>query len=180
VCKGQDVKRADTLDECLQRIQRHAMDLAGGGSSSLVQIAPQNIPRPPGPGQAIDFPVYNLAYGGIVVLIPVYRSMQMNSPATVPNDQGWDPAILAKSAVAVTIAAHVAMFAGTRLLDLGVDKEELIRDLKPERLSCPKDLVCTAEDCQGQEDGVAIDMSMSPFCKEVSNRHRTAFVRVPC
>jgi hypothetical protein len=167
-CKGQNVKRADTLDQCLQQIQRHAMNLAEGGPSNLLQLAPQNLPRPPGPGQPIDFPVDHIAFAGIYVFIPVYRGLR-----PVPNDQGWDPVTLSKSALGVTIAMHVAMAAGQSLLDVWIDKEDLVTDLTPDRLACPKDLICTADDCGGQEDGKALSPDISPICKQVRRASST-------
>jgi hypothetical protein len=164
VCKGQNVKRADTLDQCLQQIQRHAMDLADGGPSNLLQLAPQHLPRPPGPGQPIDFPVDHVAFAGIYVLVPVYRSMR---PEVALNDQGWDPATLARTSLGVTIAMHLAMFAGQNLLDVWIDKDDLVTDLTPDRLICPKDLICTADDCGGQQDGKALSPDISPICKQV-------------
>jgi hypothetical protein len=167
LCKGQNVKRADTLDQYLQQIQRHAMDLTDGGPSNLLRLAPQHLSRPPEPGQAIDFPVDHVAFGGIIVLISVYRSIRQNTPNAVPNDQGWDPAILTRTAMGVTIAAHAAMLAGQSLLDIWNDENGLDTDLISDRLTCSKDLICTADDCGGQEDGKALNPDMSPMCKQV-------------
>ncbi|KAH7413561.1 hypothetical protein DE146DRAFT_749767 [Phaeosphaeria sp. MPI-PUGE-AT-0046c] len=156
ICKDQNIKRADNLQECLRHLQRHAMDLADVGPSDLIQLAPQNIPTMPGQGQAISFPIADFAADGIILLIPVYRSIREQSPMPV-NEQGWDPAILGKSAMALTIAAHVAMFAGQSLLDIWIEKDQLVTDLKPESLSCRKELICSDDDCKAQEVGKDLD-----------------------
>lgn len=167
ICKDQNIKRADNVQECLRHLQRHAMDLADAGPSDLMQLAPQNIPAVPSQGQSIAFPIADFAADGIILLIPVYRSIREQSPIPA-NDQGWDPAILAKSAMALTIAAHAAMFAGQSLLDVWIEQDQLVKDFKPESLSCRKELICTDDDCKAQEEGESLESwDISPVCKQV-------------
>jgi len=171
ICKGRNVRRADDLQECLNRIQRHALDLADIGPDNLMPLAQYNIPGVPNPGQPIRFPVENLAIDGVVLVIPVYRIIRQR--AEVANNQGWDPAILARSAMAVTIAAHAAMFAGSKVLELFVDSDKLAKDMRPEHFVC-KDNICTADDCQGQQEGKEVT-GMSPICKKVGHIPRNIF-----
>jgi hypothetical protein len=185
ICKGQDVKRADGVQECLQHIQRHAMDLADVGPSNLLQIAQQNIPVRPADGQAIGFPIETLAAEGIPILIPVYRVIYEHAPRRPDFDMGWDPVILAKSAAAIAIAAHAAMFVGESILEIWISKDKVTYDLKEDRLSCPKDLLCVADECLGQENEKNM-VGVSPYCKKVSrntsfapNRADQGLIRSP-
>jgi hypothetical protein len=166
ICKDQHVKRADSLEECAHRIQRHAMDLADVGPADLLQLAQRYIPGDPGQNFAIQYPIEDIGAQGVVLLIPVYRIIYEHTPSPTLNSQGWDPVILARSALGLIIAAHGAMFAGQSLLDIYVDKEKLIRDLKPDKLACPKEMLCTSPDCGGQDENQQV-FEMSPICKKV-------------
>jgi hypothetical protein len=141
------------------------MDLADVGPANLLQLAQQNIPARPGAGQAVAFPIQNLALDTVLVIIPVYHIVAYNAPQ-VPDAGGWDPAILAKSALGLTIAAHAAMFVGQSLAEIWVDKDKLVTNLKEEDLACPKDILCIADDCKGQDDGKEL-VDVTPICKLV-------------
>jgi len=93
--------------------------------------------------------------------------MYEHTPSPTLNSQGWDPVILARSALGLTIAAHAAIFAGQSFLNIYVDKDKLIRDMKPDKLACPKEMLCTSPNCGGQEDNKQV-FNMSPICKKVS------------
>ncbi|KAF1848132.1 uncharacterized protein K460DRAFT_308071 [Cucurbitaria berberidis CBS 394.84] len=175
-CKGQNLKRADNLADCLRLIQRHGMDLADSGPSNLLQLAPRHIPARPGQGQAIGFPVQNLATNGALLVIPVYHVVFDRAPRAPNADQGWDPAILAKSAMAVTLAAHAAMFVGQGMLEIWVPKSNLEENLREEDLVCPKDLICVMDDCKGQEERefflgkeIKPNIPMTPICTVAKN-----------
>ena len=178
-CKDQNLKRADNLQDCLRHIQRHGMDLADVGPSNLLQLAPRNIPARPGPGQAVAFPIQNMASNGVLLLIPVYHVVFEHSPQPASNDGGWDAGILAKSAMAVTIAAHAAMFAGQSMLEIWIDKDKLVENLKEEDLACRKDIICLMDDCKGQEEpksilgeGLQPVIPMTPICTTVGETHK--------
>jgi hypothetical protein len=47
-----------------------------------------------------------------------------HAPQALNADQGWDPAILAKSAMGLTIDAHAAMFAGQSIVK--ISKKEIL------------------------------------------------------
>jgi hypothetical protein len=168
ICKGKDIKRADGVQECLQHIQRHAMDLADAGPSDLLQLAQQSIPMRPGPGQAIGFPVENLATEGIPLLIPVYRVIYENRVRRPDFDMGWDPLVLAKSATAIAIAAHIALSISENIVEIWISKDKLVTNLKEEKLACPKDVLCVADECSGQVEGKDMaDIGVDPYCKKV-------------
>jgi hypothetical protein len=118
ICKGQSLKRVDNVQECIQHIQRHAMDLADVGPANLLQLAQQNIPSQPAADQAIGVAVGNLATEGIPVIIPVYRVMHEHAPARPPVDAGWDPVALGKSATAIAIAARAALVIGGSAVEI--------------------------------------------------------------
>ncbi|KAJ4377484.1 hypothetical protein N0V83_000309 [Neocucurbitaria cava] len=167
-CKGQSLKRADNVQECLRRVQRHGMDLADVGPSNLLQLSQRNIPARPGPVQPIGFPIPNLAANGVLLLIPVYHVVYEHAPRAPNADQGWDPSILAKSAIGLTVAAHAAMFAGQSMLEIWVDKDKLVTNLKEDDLACPKDVICVSDDCKGQEEGKNVG-AMTPICTIAKN-----------
>jgi hypothetical protein len=167
ICKDQLLKRADTIEECLRHIQRHAIDLADGGPSNLLQIAKQNIPARPAAGQAIGLPIENLATEGMMLIIPVYRTIFEHAPRRPEFDMGWDPIALAKSAAAIAIAAHAAMFVGESLLEIYVPKEKILTDFKEDRLVCQKDMLCIMEECGGQEDNNSLNGEIASYCKKV-------------
>lgn len=167
ICKDQAIKRADTLEQCLQHIQRHAVDLADAGPANLLQIAQQNVPARPAPGQAIALPIENLATEGVTLIIPVYRVIFEHAPRRPNFDMGWDPVVLTKSAVAVAIAAHAAMFVGESLLDVWIPRDKIVTDLKEDKLMCPKDMLCVVDECQGQEKGSINNQDKEPYCKKV-------------
>lgn len=167
ICKDQSLKRADTTEECLRHIQRHAMDLADVGPSNLMQIAQANIPMRPAAGQAIGFPVENIAAEGVALVVPVYRVVYQHRPRRPNFDLGWDPYILATGATALAIAAHAVMFVGTNLLEIWVSQDKLVDDLSEDKLACPKDLVCIMDDCLGQKEGSNYRAGERPYCKKV-------------
>ncbi|KAI4636221.1 hypothetical protein J4E83_001175 [Alternaria metachromatica] len=146
ICQGQDLKRADTTEECIERILRHAMDLADTGPDNLMALAQANIPIEPAVGQAIGFPIPDISIGESVVIVRLYRQVfTATAPAPQP-DLNWDPSVLARSALSLAIAAHAAMLVGQTLLDIFVSKSDIITDLKEEDLTCAKDLICTLDD----------------------------------
>ncbi|KAH7413564.1 hypothetical protein DE146DRAFT_761816 [Phaeosphaeria sp. MPI-PUGE-AT-0046c] len=169
ICQDQRIKRADGLQECLRLIQRHAIDLADGGPANLLQVAQQNIPARPGAGQAIGLPIENLAAEGITLIIPVYRVIFEHAPRRSDLDMGWDPVVLARSAVAVAIAAHAVMFVGDSLLDIWIPKDKIIADLKEDKLMCPKDMLCIADECKGQEEQAINSRDDVSYCKKATN-----------
>jgi hypothetical protein len=169
ICKGQSLRRADSLAECLEHIQRHAMDLADAGPSNLLQLAQQNIPAQPAAGQAIGLAVGNLATDGIPLIIPVYRVLHEHAPQRAPANTGWDPAALLKSATAVAIAAHTALVIGGNIVEIWISKDKLFTDLKEEKLACPKNILCVSDECKGQEEGKNL-VNTEPYCKKVSFR----------
>ncbi|KAF2826892.1 hypothetical protein CC86DRAFT_381953 [Ophiobolus disseminans] len=170
LCKGRlNIKRADLVEECLKHIQRHAIDLADVGPSNLMQIAQQNIPAAPAAGQAIGFPIENLASQGTVLIIPVYRIIFEHRPRRPNFDLGWDPLVLATGATALTVAAHAVMFAGDSLREIWVNRDKLVTDLKEDKLACPKNIICVADDCLGQYEGSNNVGVFNPYCKKVAN-----------
>lgn len=175
ICKDQTFKRADNLQECLRRIRRHGIDLSTTGTSNLLQLIPRNLPARPGPGQSIGFPIQNMGTSGALLFIPVYHVIFEHIPRAPGVDGNWDPIILAKSAMGITIAAHAAMFAGQSLLKIWVDKDKLVYGLKEEDLACPKDLVRLMDNRKGQEERKSLlglktkpDLPVTPICKVVS------------
>jgi len=168
ICRGKNIKRADdAVQECLRSIQRHAMDLADVGPSNLMQVAQQNIPARPAVGQAIGFPIENLAAEGTALVVPVYRVIYEHRPRRPNFDLGWSPGVLAAGAVGLTVAAHAAMYAGDSIREIWVSKDKLVTDLKEENLTCPKDKLCVADDCKGQNEGVNDIGPIEPYCKKV-------------
>lgn len=165
ICKVQTSKRAETSEQCRQRIQQHAFDLIDGGPANMLQLAQRNIPARPGPGQAIGFPVENIAIEGAVIAIPVYR--RIVSHAQGPEDNSVDPALVATSLAAVTIAAHVVWAVGLTLTEIWIRKDSLAKNLKEVDLACPKDLLCPSDDCKSQEEGERMRRDITPVCKEV-------------
>jgi hypothetical protein len=163
----QRICKAQPIEECLRHIQRHAIDLADGGPSNLLQIAQQNIPARPATGQAIGLPIENVATEGVTLIITVYRAIFEHAPRRPEFDMGWDPIVLAKSAAAIAIAAHAAMFVGDSLLDIYVPKEKILTDFKEDRLVCQKDMLCITEECCGQEENNSFKGEIAPYCKKV-------------
>ena len=176
ICQGQDLKRADTTEECIERILRHAMDLADTGPDNLMALAQANIPIEPAVGQAIGFPIPDISIGESVVIVRLYRQVfTATAPAPQP-DLNWDPSVLARSALSLAIAAHAAMLVGQTLLDIFVSKSDIITDLKEEDLTCAKDLICTLDDCKGQDEVterlnwmVSSSTPSTPICRTVCN-----------
>lgn len=172
LCKGRlNIKRADLVEECLQHIQRHAIDLADVGPANLMQVAQQNIPAAPAAGQAIGFPIENIAAQGTALIVPVYRVIYQHAPRRPNFDRGWDPIVLATSATALAVAAHAAMFVGDSLREVWVSKDKLVTDLKEDKLACPKDIICVADDCLGQTEGNNDVGVFTPYCRKVSRDH---------
>jgi hypothetical protein len=91
ICKGQSIKRADGVDECLRHIQRHDIELADIGPDNLLQVAQQNIPVRPPAGQAIGFPIETLATEGIPLLFLVYWIVYERAIRQTNFDMGWNP-----------------------------------------------------------------------------------------
>lgn len=88
ICKRQGLRRADSVQECLQHIQRHAIDLADISPANMLQVAEQNIPVTPAADQAIGFLVENLVTDGTALIIPVYRVIYEHSPQRPNFDRG--------------------------------------------------------------------------------------------
>jgi hypothetical protein len=151
ICKGQSLKRADPTEECIRHIQRHAMDLADVGPANLMQIAQGNIPMRPAAGQAIGFPIENIAIEGIPMVIPVYRVVVAHRPRRPNFDLG----------------AHAVMVVGANFVEIWVSKDRLVPDLDEAKLACPKDLVCVMPDCLGQQEGTNQQDGDVPYCKKV-------------
>lgn len=168
ICKGQNVKRVDPVEECVQHIQRHAMDLADNGPTNLIQLAQQNIPIGPPAGQAISFPIKNIAADGVPMIIPVYRVVYEHRPRRRPNlNLGWDPLILSTSAIAMAIAAYGALSLGETFRDIIIPKDKLMTDLTEDKLRCPKDIYCVEDDCLGQAEGSNDWGYGAAYCKKV-------------
>jgi len=163
ICQGQNLKRADPTEECIERILRHAMDLADTGPDNLMALAQSNIPIEPAAGQAIGFPIPSISIGDSIAIVRVYRQVFSATPQTPEADQNWNPLALANSAIGLTIAAHAAMLVGQTLVDIFVSKSDIITDLKEEDLMCAKDLICTMDDCQGQREVT------DPFTRMISS-----------
>ncbi|KAI4689755.1 uncharacterized protein J4E84_003935 [Alternaria hordeiaustralica] len=163
ICQGQNLKRADPTEECIERILRHAMDLADTGPDNLMALAQANIPIEPAAGQAIGFPIPSISIGDSIAIVRVYRQVFSATGQTPEADQNWDPFALANSALGLTIAAHAAMLVGQTLVDIFLSKSDIITDLKEEDLMCAKDLICTMEDCQGQREVT------DPFTRMISS-----------
>jgi hypothetical protein len=174
ICKDQKLKRADTTEECIKRILHHAMDLVDTGPENLMALAQANIPMEPAAGQPIGFPIPDISIGDSIAFIQVYRQI-FSATAQAPQiDQNWDPSVLIKSAVGLTIAAHAAMFAGQGLLQIFVSKNDIVTDLREEDLACAKDLICTTDDCQGQKEVtdpltrmISSEVPLTPTCLTV-------------
>lgn len=152
ICQGQSFKRADPTEECIERILHHAMSLVDTGPDDLMALAQANVPIEPAAGQAIGFPIPNIYIGESVAFVRMYRQMSSATATTPQADQNWDPSLLARSALGLTIAAHAVMFTGQALMELFVGKDDVIKDFKEEDLACPKDLICTSVNCQGQKE----------------------------
>ncbi|KAH7079690.1 hypothetical protein FB567DRAFT_533126 [Paraphoma chrysanthemicola] len=167
-CKDQSIKRADTTEECLRALQRHAMDLADAGPSNLLQVAQQNIPVRPAVGQPIGFPAQDLAMNGVQILVPVYRVAYVYAPRRPNFDMEWSPGVFAIGATAVVIAAHAASAVGESLKEIWVSKSQLVKDFTEDKLSCPKDVLCIADDCMGQDDGEILETAY-PYCLKSTN-----------
>ncbi|KAI4645739.1 hypothetical protein J4E93_005317 [Alternaria ventricosa] len=176
ICQGQSFKRADPTEECIERILHHAMSLVDTGPDDLMALAQANVPIEPAAGQAISFPIPNIYIGESVAFVRMYRQMNSATATTPQADQNWDPSLLARSALGLTIAAHAVMFTGQALMELFVGKDDVIKDFKEEDLACPKDLICTSVNCQGQKEvinpltGETISKPPStPTCLTVKN-----------
>jgi hypothetical protein len=174
-CLGQSLKRADTAEDCIRRILRHAIDLADSGPEDLMALTQANIPVEPAAGQAISFPIPSISIGESVAFIQLYRQLFSVTGPTPQADENWDPSVLTRSAIGLTIAAHAAMFAGESLLELFVSKEDVVNDLKKEDLACATDLICPLDDCQGQKEvtdpitgRVSAEAPLTPTCLTVS------------
>jgi hypothetical protein len=172
VCQGQSLKRANTVEDCIQHIVRQGIDLADMGLENLLQLAQVNMPAQPGPGQAIGFPVQALAAAnGIPQFAQAYRVLfRAQQPPNV--DPAFDPIILFKTALSISIAAQMVFAVGQTVYEVWVSKEDLLTNIKEEDLLCPKDIVCIAGLYQGQTKGKDVS-SMTPICKNVSPRYAT-------
>jgi hypothetical protein len=165
-CQGVNAKRADNVQECLRGIERLAMNLADGGPDNLLQVAQQNIPANPGAGQPIAAALPNIAIEGIPLVVPVYRVIYEHAPRRPNFDMGWSPTILATSAAALAIVSSWAFSKPQTLTEIWIDGEKILVDLKEDKLSCPKDVFCIADNCAGQDRGnnwVGAD----PYCRKV-------------
>jgi len=175
ICQGQNLKRADPTEECVRNILRHAADLADTGPENLMALAQANNPVEPVAGQFIGFPIPSISIGESVAFVQLYRQVS-SATAPVPQaDQNWNPSVLTKSALGLTIAVHASMFAGQTLAELIVSKNDIINDLKEEDLACAKDLICTLNNCQGQKElthpitgVVSAKVPLTPTCLTVS------------
>jgi hypothetical protein len=177
ICQSQNMKRADPTEECIERIVRHAMDLIDTGPENLMALAQANVPIEPAVGQVIGFPIPSISIGETVAFVRLYRQAFSATAAAPQEDQNWDPSILTRSALGLTIAAHAAMFAGEALLELYLSKDDAINDLKEEDLVCSKNLICTSKNCQGQKEVkypftgvVSAKAPFTPTCLTVSQR----------
>ncbi|OWY46231.1 hypothetical protein AALT_g2214 [Alternaria alternata] len=176
ICQGQNLKRADPTEECVRNILRHAMDLADTGPENLMALAQANNPVEPVAGQFIGFPIPSISIGESVAFVQLYRQVS-SATAPVPQaDQNWNPSVLTKSALGLTIAVHASMFAGQTLAELIVSKNDIINDLKEEDLACAKDLICTLNNCQGQKElihpitgVVSAKLPLTPTCLTPKN-----------
>jgi hypothetical protein len=182
ICQGQSLKRADPTQECVNSIIRQAMDLADIGPEDLMALAQTNIPVEPGPGQAIGFPIPNIGADEFLAFVQVYRRVFASTPHVPEADLNWDPIVLYRTALGLTIAAHAAMFAGQSLMQFTMGKSDFLTDLKLEDLACPKDIICTMNDCKGQVEKtdfgtgeVSADMPIQPICYTVRDQtfHQT-------
>jgi hypothetical protein len=152
ICQGQSLKRSDPTQDCVDRILRQAMDLADIGPQDLLALAQANIPVEPGPGQPIGFPIPNISVDEFLAFLQVYRRVFAAAHNIPEADQNWDPIVLYRTSIALTIASHAAMFVGQSLLDIYTSPDDLVKDLRKEDLACAKDLVCLLDNCQGQKE----------------------------
>tara|TARA_R110002003_G_scaffold534_19_gene20333 strand:- start:6756 stop:7475 length:720 start_codon:yes stop_codon:yes gene_type:complete len=166
-CQGQIFKRADTVEACIQSIERLAMNLADGGPETLLQVAQQNVPVRPAPGQPIAVGVANLAAEGVPLIVPVYRVVYEHAPRRQNFDMSWSPLVLATSAAAIAIATSWALYIPQSLTEIWIDGEKVLVDLTEDKLACPKDILCVADDCLGQKEFSRT--AVQPYCKKVSS-----------
>jgi proline racemase len=140
-----------------------------------MELVQANLPIEPAAGQAIGFPIPNIRIGDSVAFIQLYREVFSATASARQADQNWDPAVLTRSAVGLTIAAHAAMLASQTLFEIFVRKSDIVTDLKKEDLACAKDLICILDDCQGQKEVtdpatgmISAEAPLTPTCLTVS------------
>ncbi|KAH7071451.1 hypothetical protein BKA63DRAFT_568584 [Paraphoma chrysanthemicola] len=167
ICQGQNLRRADTAEACIQSIERLAMNLADGGPSDLLQVAQQNVPVRPAAGQPIAIGVANLAAEGVPLIIPVYRAVYEHAPRRPNFDMPWNPYVLATGGAALSIAISWALYVPQSLTEIWIDGEKVLTDLKEDKLVCPRNIVCVADDCQGQKEFSKTVSGL--YCKTLNN-----------
>ncbi|KAF2468917.1 uncharacterized protein BDR25DRAFT_372773 [Lindgomyces ingoldianus] len=168
-------KRADRALPrlCAQRARRVGLVFASNAPQDMIHLNPLNNPAPPGAGQVVGFPMPNIMLDAVPILIPVYRVVRVHvvnggtvPPPQPPNQEVFDVGALARSSIALSIVMHVLMTIGEFSLNqIWVPQHELNKNLKDEDFRCPKDLVCIADDCKGQEEHKEIT-ERSAICKQ--------------
>lgn len=182
VCKGYDVfnpknsriRRADnTIEECLRQMANfvpHFMDFI---PENAVQLAQQNFPPQPGPGQPVGFPVQNMRVGGVLIVAIPYHILLNNAnrwqegPGNGPPAQRFHVPTLVRSAVGLTLVMHGVMNAGKMAFEIWVPKSSVAPETKEDEFDCPEEILCIDDDCGAQEDDKYIQRHET-FCKNVS------------
>ncbi|KAF2006485.1 hypothetical protein P154DRAFT_481232 [Amniculicola lignicola CBS 123094] len=158
-CAGQR-KRADVTEACARAIRNTAEALFNAAPEGALAVAQQNLPRRPAPGGALRLPVQNFVLVEVpIVVILAHRVVPMQVI------EEFDALGLAQASLAVTLAAHALMFAGSTLLEIWIPKDQLASELKEEDFACPKDLICIDESCGAQEENKRI-AHRDAVCKE--------------
>jgi hypothetical protein len=179
-CEGHDLfnpqksrvrrgKRANTIEECLRQLNNFNADWIEAVPQNALQLAPQNFPNQPGPGQAVDFPVQGTMVDGVQVVVTTYHVMMQHrrivQAAPVPV-QGLDLNVLAVAAVGLTILTHAIMFAGQVGLKVVLPQSAISRDIRDDDFSCPKDILCINDACGAQKSGSEI-AQRNAYCTKV-------------
>ncbi|KAF2023189.1 hypothetical protein EK21DRAFT_118998 [Setomelanomma holmii] len=163
-CQGQTLRRADTVEACIQSIERLAMNLANDGPDNLLPVAQQNVPVRPAPGQHVAVGVANLTAEGVPLIVPLYRVVYEHAPRRPNFDLPFSPLALATSAAAIAITTLWVLYIPQSLTEVWIDGEKILVDLNEDKLSCPKNILCAADECLGQAESKST--IGQPYCKK--------------
>jgi hypothetical protein len=163
-------KRGNNIETCLRELSNFASEWVEAIPQNALQLAPQNLPNLPGPGQAISFPIQNTMIDGVQVVVTTYHIVFQHRGvrAPVPTGQGpeFDLKVVALASVGLTILTHVIMHAGQMALQIVLPQNAITRDVREDDFNCPKDMLCVNDACGAQKSGVEI-AQRNAFCKKV-------------
>ena len=77
--------------------------------------------------------------------------------------------------MSISIAAKLAFDVGKQI-QVWISKNDISTDIKLDDLLCPEDMLCIAEQCQGQKEGKEIG-GITPICTNVSPNCKTLIAR---